>query len=182
MNPAALHLLTVAAILLQAPIVGAKEPIPSPTQPSPSTASPVTDDEARLVKALLDQLPPSQTTLWRHIAQVKGTGPQVTEDQLKFANANLEKVREIIPQLRKSLKVGASIFSYPGLLAHGDITYQIIKGGGRDAFAEPAAPVEYGYRFYIGIPKSEFSHIYDFELLFDSQGIIRTINSVDWKN
>lgn len=180
MNPA-LSLLTLAFILHQAPAAGAAEPVLAPVPLNPQVATPVTTDEAQQVKALLDQLPPSQSTVWRYIAQTKGTGTAVSPDELKAANAGLTKVRDLIPQLRKLLKVGTSVFSYPSLLAHGDITYQIIKGSGGNPFAEPAAPAEYGYRLYMGIPKSEFTHIYDFELLFDSQGVVRAINSVDWK-
>jgi hypothetical protein len=180
MNPA-LSLLTLAFILHQAPAVGAAELAPAPVTLTPQVATPVTADEAQQVKALLDQLPPSQATVWRYIAQTKGKGNNVSPEELRAADESLAKVREVIPKLRKLLKVGTSVFNYPSLLAHGDITYQIIKASGANSFAEPAAPVEYGYRLYMGIPKSEFTHIYDFELLFDSQGVIRAINSVDWK-
>lgn len=167
----ALPLLTFALLLHQSPVIRAAAPVPTP----------VSEEESRNVKALLDQLPPSQSTVWRYIALTKNTDSKVNLEELKAANASLTKVREVIPQLRKLLKVGTSVFSYPSLLAHGDINYQIIKGSGANSFAEPNAPVEYGYRLYMGIPKSEFTHIYDFELLFDSQGVIRAINSVDWK-
>lgn len=169
----ALPLLTFALLLHQAPVISAAAPTPAP--------APVSEEESRNVKALLDQLPPSQATVWRYVGLTKGSGNHVSPEELKAANAGLTKVRDLIPQLRKHLKVGASVFSYPSLLAHGDITYQIIKGNGANSFAEAGAPVEYGYRLYMGIPKSEFTHMYDFELIFDSQGVIRAINSVDWK-
>jgi hypothetical protein len=167
----ALPLLVFALLLHQAPVIRAADP----------ALTTVSEEESRDVKALLDQLPPSQATVWRYIAQTKGKGNNISPEELKAADASLAKVREVIPKLRKLLKVGTSVFNYPSLLAHGDITYQIIKASGADSFAESAAPVEYGYRLYMGIPKSEFTHIYDFELLFDSQGVIRAINSVDWK-
>lgn len=167
----ALPLLAFALLLHQVPVTKAADPTPTP----------VTEEESRSVKALLDQLTPSQATVWRYIALTKGTGNNSNPDELKAANASLAKVREVIPQLRKRLKVGTSVFSYPSLLAHGDINYQIIKGTGANPSAEAGASVEYGYRLYMGIPKSEFTHIYDFELFFDSQGVIRAINSVDWK-
>lgn len=167
----ALPLLAFALLLHRVPVTRAAEPTPTP----------VTEEESRSVKALLDQLPPSQSTVWRYIALTKGTGNNGAPEESKAANASLAKVREVIPQLRKLLKVGTSVFSYPSLLAHGDINYQIIKGTAANAAAEADVPVEYGYRLYMGIPKSEFTHVYDFELFFDSQGIIRAINSVDWK-
>lgn len=173
MNPAA-ALLSVTIFLLQAPVLRAAEPVNAPV--------PVSEEDSRNVKALLDQLPPSQSTVWRYVALTKDTGSHVSPEEIKAADVSLAKVREVIPQLRKLFKAGTSVFNYPSLLAHGDITYQIIKGGGANSFAEPNAPVEYGYRLYMGIPKSEFTHLYDFELIFDSQGIIRAINSVDWKN
>lgn len=167
----ALPLLCLALLLHQAPVIRAAAPTPTP----------VTEEESRDVKALLDQLPPSQSTVWRYIAQTKGKGNNVSPEELKAADESLAKVREVIPQLRKLLKVGASVFSYPSLLAHGDINYQIIKGTGASPSPEPGTPVEFGYRLHMGIPKDEFTHIFDFEVIFDSQGVIRSINSVDWK-
>ncbi len=151
------------------------------------------DSTARLketaeVTALLNALPP-QRVIWQDIWLLRQQPPSADVAAVASANRTMKTVRELIPKLKKLLKPGVSIFEYPSLLAHGDITYTVIKyaEGAENPFASTSSrsaeskPAEYGYRLYLGIPKSEFMHPFDFEILFDSTGIIRAINSVDWK-
>lgn len=144
--------------------------------------------EAAEVKTLLNILPP-QSVIWRDFGLLRQQPPSPDGAAVSSANSTMKTVREMIPKIRKLLKPGVSIFAYPSLLAHGDITYTVIKHatGAEDPFASTALrsteskAAEFGYRLYMGIPKSEFAHPFDFEILFDSTGIIRAINSVDWK-
>lgn len=142
----------------------------------------VTPDEAKQVKTLLNDLP-KQQTLWRYLDVTKDQKSTSSQAEVDAAIAGVKKAHDTVPKLRKLMKVGASVFAYPSLLAHGDITYQVIKDGDGDPFAPSPTkrPPEYGYRLYVGLPVEEFVHPYDFEIIFDTKGIIQAINGVDWK-
>ena len=142
----------------------------------------VAPDDAKQVETLLDDLP-SQRTLWRYLGITKDQKSASSQAEIDAALAGVKKAHELVPKLRSMLKVGASVFAYPSLLAHGDITYVIIKAGIGDPFASSPSrePPEYGYRLYVGLPIQEGIYKYDFEVVFDTKGIIRAINGVDWK-
>lgn len=142
----------------------------------------VAPEDAKQVEALLDDLP-SQRTLWRYLGITKDQKSASSQAEIDAALAGVRKAHELVPKLRSMLKVGTSVFAYPSLLAHGDITYVIIKAGSGDPFASAPSrePPEYGYRLYVGLPIQEGIFKYDFEVLFDSKGIIQAINGVDWK-
>ena len=86
--------------------------------------------------------------------------------------ATLLRACELLKQLRNLLKPGTSVFSYPGLLSKGRISYD-----GKVGDFEK-------YRLYMGIPPGRGEGIgeTDFEVVFDEKGLIHEIKSVDWKH
>jgi hypothetical protein len=139
----------------------------------------VSAETSTKVKSLLSELPP-QAMLWQYQSLVNNPHKDADKNETRVAVARQQvtKAHEIIPQVRKLLKMGASVFSYPGLLAHGDITYQAI--GKADPFAANAN-IEMGYRLYMGLPVGQTRHTFDLEILFDSVGTIREIAEVHGK-
>ncbi len=136
----------------------------------------VSAETATKVKSLLSELRP-QAQLWQYHSLVNNP-PKETENNrqsITIARQEVAKAHETIPKIRKLLKVGASVFSYPSLLAHGDISYQAIGKG--DPFALNAN-IEMGYRLYMGLPVGHTRHTFDVEILFDSTGTIREISDV----
>ena len=96
---------------------------------------------------------------------------------LKLEKEQIEIAKKVIPELRKLLTIDTSVFSYPGLLAHGSISFVAISGGG---FTDE--PAEYGYSLLLGIPGGgESVHTYEFRLLFDDKGVIREIQDIRYK-
>ncbi len=79
----------------------------------------------------------------------------------------IARTKEIIPKLRKSLKTGASVFNYPGLLCKGDISF--------DAGLET-------YTLYLGVslmPEGgEGTVRTKFKITFDSKGKILRVENV----
>jgi hypothetical protein len=139
----------------------------------------VAAETATRVKSLLAELRP-QAQLWQYHSLVNNPPKETDENRLiiTIARQQVAKAHEIVPQVRKLLKVGASVFSYPSLLAHGDITYQAIGKG--DPFAQNAN-IEMGYRLYMGLPVGHTRHTFDLYILFDSTGTIREIADVHGK-
>ncbi len=139
----------------------------------------VSAETATKVKSLLSELPP-QAKLWQYHALVNNPPKDAGggEQRITEARQQVAKAHEIIPQVRKLLKVGASVFSYPSLLAHGDITCQSIGKG--NPFAANVNN-EMGYRLYMGLPVGITRHTFDLEILFDSAGTIREIAEVHGK-
>jgi hypothetical protein len=142
---------------------------------------PVPKSEITEVVALLERLP-SQQTIWRVYRLLQQHSPTAPKAEIEGAQMTMNTVKEVVPKLRKLLKTGVSVFTYPTLLAHGDVTWTIITPVSklREPDHDPKS-VEWGYRLYVGTPAAEFVHPYDFQVLFDSTGTIRSIDGVDWK-
>ena len=125
-------------------------------------------------KIILEQIPP-QTQIRMYMDLInpsKATKtPYGIELELKTANEHLEKMKIAIPKLRNLIKIGTSIFDYPGLLSRGFISYSEYSSDGK-------------YRMYIGayFRSREGSGPYDFEILFNEKGIITNVKTVVWKH
>ena len=87
---------------------------------------------------------------------------------LSKAKNDIQKAKLIIPQLKGIIKVGKSIFNYPGLITKGRISY--------DSDTEE-------YRLYIGVYllDHEGKEPYDLNIVFASNGIIKSVKNVIWK-
>lgn len=141
----------------------------------------VSPDEAKEMKMLLESLP-SQRVLMEARSTVSRLAREGQEGpELERAQETLKNLKQTLPKLRKLLKVGAPILAYPGLLAHGNITYTVVKSSG-DPFHPGPSTTEYGYRLYIGVPVEEGIYPYDMEILFDESGKIVKVQGVDWKH
>ena len=143
--------------------------------------APVPKSEIAEVVALLDRLP-SQQTIWRQYRLLQEHPPKAPKAEIEGSQKTMDTVKEVVPKLRKLLRTGVSLFTYPTLLAHGVVTWTIITPVSklREHDHNPKS-VEWGYRLYVGMPVEEFVHPYDFQVLFDSTGTIRSIEGVDWK-
>jgi len=132
---------------------------------------------AHEIELLLDSLPP-QSILWRSHELTMNSTVDSDKSRLVAASEQVKAAHLTVPKVRRLLKIGTSILDYPGLLAHGDISYQSIGRG--DPFAS-AKSSERGYRLYIGLPVNRTGHDFNFEIIFDSSGTIREINDVPGK-
>ncbi len=123
---------------------------------------------------ILDQVP-TQSEIDRFKELLFPSANKLTEfgkeAELKRAKESLEQVKEAVPKLRKLIKVGHSVFEYPGLLSRGRISHSELT---RESL----------YTQYIGVylRSSEGSEPYDFEITFNSKGIIQSVKSVVWKH
>jgi hypothetical protein len=88
---------------------------------------------------------------------------------LQKAQREIDKAKLIVPKLKKTVKTGKSIFDYPGLIAKGNISYD---GDLHE------------YSLYIGVYllKHEGKEPYDFRVVFDKNGIIKSVTDVVWRN
>jgi len=127
--------------------------------------------EAVDVKALAQLLKdiPRQDILYRYAELVKGREKAKTEEELADAKRVVERVKVAVPELRKLIKVGKSVFDYPGLLARGWVT-----------FIGPPPPE---YSVYIGVYLriDQGREPYDFRIFFDGEGKITAVEDVIWK-
>jgi hypothetical protein len=136
------------------------------------------EDDARLreVARLLREIPtPARLDACKRLLLPAGTetgARSQTEAQQtaerEQAKATLERAKAAIPALRKLLKPGTSVFDYPGLLAHGAISY--------DEHTKT-------YESYMGFyPRQlEGREPYDFLIVFDSTGQILAVHDVTHK-
>lgn len=136
----------------------------------------VSSDTSKEVEQLLAGLP-SQAELRQYYELSLSADATANPADKANATEQLKKFREGTAKLRKLLKVGTSIFAYPGLLAHGDISYLEISGG---FFSPSPTPSKHGYRLFVGLPVRRTTP-YDFEILFGNDGVISAINQVSWK-
>jgi len=113
---------------------------------------------------LLDDIPPTEA-LRRDAALVQRPEAAPNKQDVEDAQKRLAKAKIAIPKLRKLITVGSSVFDYPGLLAHGRITYGA------------------GYRLYFGayFSGAEGHGPYDFNVVFNDTGIITAVDDVRWK-
>jgi hypothetical protein len=85
----------------------------------------------------------------------------------------LERAAKTAAEIKGLLIVGSSVFSYPGLLASGEISY--VELSGRDPFAANTTkqvPEKWGYALDIGIPQATHQ---EFRVLFNEEGHILAI-------
>ncbi|MCK5708067.1 MAG: hypothetical protein KAI43_10480 [Candidatus Aureabacteria bacterium] len=123
---------------------------------------------------LLDQLA-RQSILDKYQDIVKHPEKAKYKNELKYAKEEVNKAKKIIPELRKLIKIGNSVFDYPGLIAHGKIQYTVLKQISDVTF-------EKGYILYLGVFfGAEGIRETDFQIVFDENGIITEVNDVDWK-
>jgi hypothetical protein len=102
----------------------------------------------------------------------KETNPILTEAgkeiELKRAREAIARAKVIIPQLRKAIKPGTSVFDYPGLLARGSISY--------DEYSR-----KYECYFGVYLRREEGCEPYDFRITIDEKGLIKEVMDVIWK-
>lgn len=96
--------------------------------------------------------------------------PPGKEREFNEASKAMDNVIYAIPKIRKLIKPGKSIFDYPGLLSRGRITYN-------DGSNKPY------YTQYFGayLRSTEGSGSYDFEIIFNCDGLITEVKSVVYK-
>jgi hypothetical protein len=129
------------------------------------------DDQEKLAndfRELIEKLPP-QAILSKSMSILNNENVQGRES--KDAEGYYQIAKEIAPKIRKLLKVGTSVFAYPGLLAHGAISYGKIIPKGPNKY-------EFGYSLYVGMSHgTEGIGRSDFKILFDETGIIKSIEN-----
>lgn len=127
------------------------------------------DIQSNAVSQLLLDIP-SQSNLEHYqslVVPCRGTfvmNESAKAKELEHAMAEVERAKVNLPKLRKLLRPGTSVFEYPGLLAHGKISYN-----------------EYSktYNCYIGLYLLPHEGVepYDFYLTFDSRGQITAVEN-----
>ena len=123
------------------------------------------DNQITGIANLLGALP-RQEVLKRSQDIVKNK-VQASEEEMKEANKAVAKAKEIVPQLRKLIVAGRTVFDYPGLLGRGAITWN--------------SP---DYDLYLGVylRSDQGCEPYDMRITFDQKGKILTVEDVRWKN
>jgi hypothetical protein len=137
----------------------------------PAVAAPATVpvEKAQVVEGLIKKLPPRSQI--RHLQRQSSVALQEgRKADLERLNREIKKIAEIAGEIRSLLVPGMSVFSYPGLLAGGEISYVPLSGP--DPFSVSAdleAKTVWGYALDIGVPN--VSH-QEFRVVFDHSGLI----------
>ena len=95
-------------------------------------------------------------------------------DDVAFAHSQMAKGREAVPKLRKLIKIGTSIFDYPGLVTRGYATYdrrKYDKRGGAYTLVVSAS--------FSGLEGRSLP--YEFRLEFDDRGLITALEDIVYK-
>jgi len=136
-------------------------------QTTKAPVAPNTED----IKSIIQSLPRQENISHFKKALLKendNLSEKGKETELKIANSYIEKIKIAVPKLRKLIKVGTSVFNYPGLLSKGYVSYH-----------------EYSkeYEIYIGVYllTHEGSGPYDMQIFFNQNGIIERVETVVWK-
>ena len=105
--------------------------------------------------------------------------PDTPKAEIEEAKNRLIKYAQDSLKVRSLLKVGTSILSYPGLLAHGEITYS----PSHQNFFGPAPDktIDATYSLYVGLFKNRGKGPENFEINFGNDGVIREIRTVNSK-
>ncbi len=106
--------------------------------------------------------------------------PNTEKAKIEEAKNQLEKYREDRLKVRALVKVGTSIFAYPGILAHGEITYEPSKV----RYFEPREndkPSDPVYRLFVGLIRNRGKGPENFDIVFGIDGVIREIKTVTSK-
>src|SRR5688572_63548 len=83
---------------------------------------------------LLAELPPQRALRQAQdmTVAIDGVPPRAAEgkspEEIAHAREHIAKAKRIVPELRKLIRVGASVLDYPGLIARGDITWSQYSG------------------------------------------------------
>jgi len=88
-----------------------------------------------------------------------------SDEDRRMARVLVDKVKEVIPALRPLIREGASVFAYPGLLAHGDIHYS-------------EATKDYHMVLGIYLSQEQGTAPYDFQIRFNAKGEILKVEDV----
>lgn len=122
------------------------------------------------IAKLIDELEPASVLREKRRITRGEQPPEYNDQDKKHAAETIDKAKEIVPRLRKLLKVGSSIFDYPGLLSKGDIRFN---------------SNEKTYGLYVGVSfvraGGQGSSPYAFTVHFDDKGKILDIADVVWK-
>ena len=123
--------------------------------------------KAEFVRLLKDTAPTE--TLLESKKLLNQPGAETKREVVEHARERLEKAKRSIPEIRKLIIVGTSVFDYPGLLAHGHITYHEYSDS--------------GYELYFGYWSggSQGTEPNDFRVIFNGKGVITAVESVIWK-
>jgi hypothetical protein len=144
-------------------------------------------ENAQAVADILDKMP-SQKEFESALALERWVKIAPSEKELKEAWSTMDKVKAAIPRLLETLKVGASVFDYPGLLAHGKITYCAVdfhrnhpQGGQPVPSNHKRGETELGYELYFGwAPREQGTYPTDMAVYFDAKGVILSVEKVGW--
>ncbi len=120
----------------------------------------------------------SPTEAWKHRHFLYPGAPNADKAEVEEAKKQLTKYHDDCLKLRALLKVGTSVLAYPGLIAHGEITYypsQINYFSATDN-KTPSVPV---YHLYVGLKPSRGPQ--NFNIIFGTDGVIHEILTVESK-
>lgn len=142
----------------------------------PIAVSPETAKESEQLLASMI----SQTDAQKYYHFLYPGTPNASTAEIEKAKEHLEKYRENRLKLRSLLKVGASIFDYPGLLAHGEIQYDPSRA---EPFSssenqKPSAPV---YRLFVGLFRYRGKGPENFDIVFGKDSVILEIRTITSK-
>jgi hypothetical protein len=125
----------------------------------------VAAEESKDAAALLAQLPSQATLHWARDAVLANRPTKPTDEDVRQASECIATIKKVIPQLRPLIRPGTSVFDYPGLLVHGDLSWsEFLKQ----------------YQIVVGIYLSQEQGIgsFDFAIDFDAKGQILKVDKV----
>ena len=129
-----------------------QEPVPTPKE----------------LEALIEDVnSPAMTELFHNEIKDETQRPDVRA----HARARIEKAKESVPKLRKLIRIGSSIFEYPGLMARGSLLYYRIGTKGTYSLTISAT--------FIGSEAAV--RPWEFRLEFDDRGTITKISDTRFK-
>ena len=127
-------------------------------------------DLDELLRLIEDVPSPQMIDQYYRTIHQKDTRPE----EVAFAHSQMAKGRESIPKLRKLIKIGTSIFDYPGLVTRGYATYDRRKYDKRGGAYTLFVSASFSGREGRSLP-------YEFRLTFDDKGLITALEDVTYK-
>jgi hypothetical protein len=120
------------------------------------------------LEALIEDVnSPTMTELFYHQIKDETERPDVRA----LARATIEKAKKSVPKLRKLIRIGSSIFEYPGLMTRGHLLYNHIGSIGTYSLRISAT--------FIGREAAVLP--WEFMLEFDDRGTITKIYDIRYK-
>ncbi len=157
--------LILFAVLLHA--ARAAEPIPVPKETA--------DQIEQLLDSMISQAEAQKSYHLAFPDLQHPAIPNLKETEIEEAKNQLIKYSQDRLRVRSLLKVGTSVLAYPGLLAHGEITY---SPSHQNFFGpSPDKTIDAIYSLYVGLFKGRGKGPENFEINFGSNGVIRTVSS-----